>query len=94
MNAIAQTRLGRTTGTASDARWARVIARDRSADGFFWYSVATTKIYCRPSCPSRTANPKNVGLHDTLGRGEARPAAGPASAATRTGYRSMRSMPC
>jgi AraC family transcriptional regulator of adaptative response/methylated-DNA-[protein]-cysteine methyltransferase len=32
----------------------------------FWYSVATTGIYCRPSCPSRTANPKNVCLHDTL----------------------------
>src|SRR6201999_4572867 len=36
------------------------------ADGEFWYSVATTGVYCRPSCPSRTANPKNVQLHDTL----------------------------
>jgi AraC family transcriptional regulator of adaptative response/methylated-DNA-[protein]-cysteine methyltransferase len=49
-----------------DPRWARVVARDRTADGVFWYSVATTGIYCRPSCPSRTANPKNVQLHDTL----------------------------
>jgi hypothetical protein len=30
--------------------------------------VATTGIYCRPSCPSRTANLKNVGLHDTLAK--------------------------
>jgi AraC family transcriptional regulator of adaptative response/methylated-DNA-[protein]-cysteine methyltransferase len=52
--------------TARDPRWARVLARDRSADGQFWYSVATTGIYCRPSCPSRTANPENVTLHDTL----------------------------
>ncbi|MGA7527572.1 MAG: bifunctional DNA-binding transcriptional regulator/O6-methylguanine-DNA methyltransferase Ada [Pseudolabrys sp.] len=51
---------------ADDPRWAHVVARDRSADGRFWYSVATTGIYCRPSCPSRTANPKNVQLHDTL----------------------------
>lgn len=51
---------------ASDPRWARVVARDRSADGLFWYSVATTGVYCRPSCPSRTANPVNVALHDTL----------------------------
>ena len=51
---------------ANDPRWAQVIARDRSADGQFWYSVATTGIYCRPSCPSRVANPKNVQLHDTL----------------------------
>ncbi len=51
---------------ADDPRWARVVARDKSADGEFWYSVATTGVYCRPSCPSRGCNPKNVGLHDTL----------------------------
>jgi AraC family transcriptional regulator, regulatory protein of adaptative response / methylated-DNA-[protein]-cysteine methyltransferase len=55
-----------TVATAADPRWARVVARDRTADGQFWYSVATTGVYCRPSCPSRTANPKNVTLHDTL----------------------------
>jgi AraC family transcriptional regulator, regulatory protein of adaptative response / methylated-DNA-[protein]-cysteine methyltransferase len=49
-----------------DPRWARVLARDRSADGKLWYSVATTGVYCRPSCPSRAANPGNVGLHDSL----------------------------
>jgi len=51
---------------ADDPRWPRVVARDRTADGQFWYSVATTGVYCRPPCPSRTANPKNVQLHDTL----------------------------
>ena len=55
-----------STLAANDPRWAQVVARDRSADGQFWYSVATTGIYCRPSCPSRAANPKNVQLHDTL----------------------------
>ncbi|MDB5604329.1 MAG: bifunctional DNA-binding transcriptional regulator/O6-methylguanine-DNA methyltransferase Ada [Bradyrhizobium sp.] len=53
-------------GVANDPHWARVLARDRTADGMFWYSVVTTGVYCRPSCPSRTANPKNVQLHDTL----------------------------
>lgn len=57
--------------TASDPRWAQVVARDRAADGLFWYSVATTGVYCRPSCPSRTANPKNVGLHETLAEARA-----------------------
>lgn len=52
--------------TAADPRWARVVARDRAADGEFWYSVATTGVYCRPSCPSRAAHPRNVALHDTL----------------------------
>ncbi|MGX1790416.1 bifunctional DNA-binding transcriptional regulator/O6-methylguanine-DNA methyltransferase Ada [Bosea sp. NPDC055332] len=51
---------------ADDPRWARIVARDKSADGEFWYSVATTQVYCRPSCPSRMANPRNVTLHDTL----------------------------
>jgi AraC family transcriptional regulator of adaptative response/methylated-DNA-[protein]-cysteine methyltransferase len=51
---------------AADPRWPRVLARDRTADGTFWYSVSTTGVYCRPSCPSRTANPRNVQLHDTL----------------------------
>ncbi len=56
---------------ADDPRWARIVARDRTADGQFWYSIATTGVYCRPSCPSRTANPKNVGLHDTLQQAKA-----------------------
>jgi AraC family transcriptional regulator, regulatory protein of adaptative response / methylated-DNA-[protein]-cysteine methyltransferase len=51
---------------ADDPRWARILIRDKTADGHLWYSVATTGVYCRPSCPSRTANPKNVQLHDTL----------------------------
>ena len=49
-----------------DPRWARIVARDRTADGHLWYSVSTTGVYCRPSCPSRVANPGNVRLHDTL----------------------------
>jgi len=51
---------------ADDPRWTWIAARDQSADGKVWYSVSTTGVYCRPSCPSRTANPKNVGLHDTI----------------------------
>ncbi|EPE97496.1 AraC family transcriptional regulator [Rhizobium grahamii CCGE 502] len=51
---------------ADDPRWARIVTRDKSADGQLWYSVSTTGVYCRPSCPSRTANPKNVTLHETI----------------------------
>src|SRR3954451_13648111 len=54
------------SSVADDPRWARIAARDKTADGHFWYSVSTTGVYCRPSCPSRTANPENVQLHDTL----------------------------
>ena len=63
---------------ADDPRWARIVARDKAADGHLWYSVSTTGVYCRPSCPSRTANPKNVQLHDSL------------ESAKATGFRSCR----
>src|ERR1700726_3393972 len=56
---------------ADDPRWVRVLARDKAVDGHFWYSVSTTGVYCRPSCPSRTANPKNVQLHDSLASAKA-----------------------
>jgi AraC family transcriptional regulator, regulatory protein of adaptative response / methylated-DNA-[protein]-cysteine methyltransferase len=62
---------GVATAVELDPRWVHVIARDASADGTFWYSVETTGVYCRPSCPSRTANPKNVHFHGTIAEAEA-----------------------
>ena len=47
----------------SDPRWAQVLARDKDA-GFF-YSVRTTRVYCRPSCGARLARPENVQFHQT-----------------------------
>lgn len=47
----------------NDPRWTRLVARDAGADGSFVYSVATTGVYCRPSCGSRTPNPRNVAFH-------------------------------
>lgn len=46
-----------------DQRWEAVQRRDASADGVFWYSVRTTGVYCRPSCPSRHALRKNIAFH-------------------------------
>jgi AraC family transcriptional regulator of adaptative response/methylated-DNA-[protein]-cysteine methyltransferase len=56
--------------TELDPRWPRVQARDASADGEFFYSVATTGVYCRPSCAARPANPKNVAFHLTTAEAE------------------------
>ncbi len=39
--------------------------RDPAADGAFLYSVATTGVYCRPSCAARPARPENVAFHAT-----------------------------
>ncbi|HEU4708614.1 MAG TPA: bifunctional DNA-binding transcriptional regulator/O6-methylguanine-DNA methyltransferase Ada [Methylophilaceae bacterium] len=60
-------------GRSSDdqqARWAAVASRDRSADGKFYYSVKTTGIYCRPSCPARTPRRENVQFHESAAAAE------------------------
>jgi AraC family transcriptional regulator, regulatory protein of adaptative response / methylated-DNA-[protein]-cysteine methyltransferase len=49
--------------TTDDPRWRAVVARDPASDGTFVYSVRTTGVYCRPSCPSRAARPENVRFH-------------------------------
>ena len=61
-----RTPIALSPSVTDDPRWVRIVARDKTADGRLWYSVATTGVYCRPSCPSRLANPKNVQLHDSL----------------------------
>jgi AraC family transcriptional regulator of adaptative response/methylated-DNA-[protein]-cysteine methyltransferase len=50
-------------GLSAEAKWAAVLARDPDFDDTFVYSVATTGIYCRPSCPARHANRVNVEFH-------------------------------
>jgi AraC family transcriptional regulator of adaptative response/methylated-DNA-[protein]-cysteine methyltransferase len=44
-------------------RWNAVIQRDSNADGIFYYSVKTTGVYCRPSCPARLPRRANVQFH-------------------------------
>ncbi len=58
-----------------DPRWASVVARDPGADGAFVYSVATTGVYCRPSCGARRPRPENLQFHED------------AAAAERSGFR-------
>jgi len=53
------------------ARWQAVSLRDGRADGRFVYGVATTGIYCRPTCPSRRPLPRNVRYFDTSAAAEA-----------------------
>jgi len=53
------------TFATDDARWAAVASRDPSADGQFFYGVATTGVYCRPSCGARLPLRGNVSFHAT-----------------------------
>lgn len=48
-----------------DSRWIAVTRRDKTQDGEFVYAVRSTGIYCRPSCPSRTAKRENVEFFET-----------------------------
>ena len=40
--------------------WNAVVARDSGHDGEFVFAVATTGVYCRPSCPARRPRRENV----------------------------------
>lgn len=53
----------KVTALVRDLRWLAIVTRNRAADGDFYYSVATSGVYCRPSCAARLANPKNVQFH-------------------------------
>jgi AraC family transcriptional regulator of adaptative response/methylated-DNA-[protein]-cysteine methyltransferase len=63
MNAVITVQKRSKSSIESDPRWAAIRARDRHADGTFWYSVRTTGVYCRPSCGARLPRPENVGFH-------------------------------
>jgi AraC family transcriptional regulator of adaptative response/methylated-DNA-[protein]-cysteine methyltransferase len=54
-----------------EARWQAVSSRQASADGSFVYAVATTGVYCRPSCAARAARRENVSFHRTPAEAEA-----------------------
>ena len=56
-----------------------VLDRDLSHDGAFVYGVASTRIYCRPSCPARTPLRRNVRFYPS------------AAAAQGAGFRACRS---
>ncbi|MCH4009548.1 bifunctional transcriptional activator/DNA repair enzyme AdaA [Companilactobacillus sp.] len=49
----------------SNAEWNAIKNNDHSFDGKFWYAVKTTKIFCKPSCPSRRPKRENIQIfHD------------------------------
>ena len=59
------TRRERSVESVDDRRWAAIVARDRDADGTFYFSVKTTGVYCRPSCGARRPHRRNVAFHAT-----------------------------
>ncbi|MFB9351695.1 DNA-3-methyladenine glycosylase 2 family protein [Streptomyces heliomycini] len=61
-----------------DSRYEAVRSRDARFDGAFFFAVATTGVYCRPSCPAVTPRRHNVRFFET------------AAAAQGSGFRACR----
>ena len=55
----------------ADHAWEAVLKRDRRCDGRFVYAVSSTRVYCRPSCPSRRPTRNHVTFFDSVQRAEA-----------------------
>ena len=55
----------------ADDAWEAVLTRDRRRDGRFVYAVSSTKVYCRPSCPSRRPTRDHVLFFDSPPQAEA-----------------------
>jgi AraC family transcriptional regulator of adaptative response/methylated-DNA-[protein]-cysteine methyltransferase len=53
-----------------EARYEAVRRRDPQAEGQFYYAVASTGVYCRPTCAARLALRANVTFHATAGDAE------------------------
>ena len=53
------------TVSEDDIRWRALEARDAAYDGAFVCAVRSTKIYCRPSCPSRRPRREGVSFFAT-----------------------------
>lgn len=59
------------TALNEDDCWAAVLRRDPAADDTFYYSVATTGVYCRPTCAARRPQRAHVRFHLTSAAAEA-----------------------
>lgn len=58
------------TYDSDEARWEAVRRRDPAADGHFFFSVASTGVYCRPSCAARQPRRENVAFHPSTAAAE------------------------
>ncbi len=54
----------------NEEMWQAVVNNDKNYDGKFYYAVKTTRIYCRPSCKSKTPLKKNVEFFSNISDAE------------------------
>ncbi len=78
MNLARNLVLTKNNSINNDYYWQAVVSRDRRMDGEFVFAVRSTRIYCRPSCPSRRPRREHVSFFAL------------ADAAERAGYRACK----
>jgi AraC family transcriptional regulator of adaptative response/methylated-DNA-[protein]-cysteine methyltransferase len=49
----------------ADQAWEVVLNRDRRRDGRFVYAVSSTRVCCRPACPSRRPTRNHATFFDS-----------------------------
>ena len=59
------------SGDFAGKAWQQVLTRDPAGDGHFVYAVRSTKIFCKPSCPSRRPTRRNVSFFTLPAEAEA-----------------------
>lgn len=59
-------RMKQTQRLPNDIEFAAIRGNDASFDGRFYYGVASTKIFCRPSCVSRAPKRENVRIFGSV----------------------------
>ncbi|MBM7633159.1 bifunctional transcriptional activator/DNA repair enzyme AdaA [Geomicrobium sediminis] len=50
----------------SDEQWQAINTCDQTYDTIFYYGVTSTKIFCRPSCHSRTPQRENIRIFTSI----------------------------
>ena len=75
---------GQEIKTDDEEQWQAVLRKNHQADGKFVYAVKTTGVYCRPSCPARSAHRGNVAFYNSPEEAE-RAGSEPVNAASRRG---------
>ncbi|MTH51939.1 helix-turn-helix domain-containing protein [Bacillus mangrovi] len=53
-----------------DEVYETILSRDTKYDGIYFIGIASTKIYCRPSCRSRTPKKENVTVYESAKEAE------------------------
>lgn len=71
MEVVVTTHCATMSYTTEAQRWRALATRDPNANGHFFYSVKSTQIYCRPTCPARLARRANISFQKTIAEAEA-----------------------